>query len=120
MAPRQVKNNSNRECQQGMSKGPKLGTHFYRFIQDTPTNIWRDTYGLSKPTRMWLDRFSKEKAEVVPIEARSTVSVFPLPVLPKEDARPVIPTVIWQENPMRSRTPVFGRRQVDKLQAIKE
>ena len=56
----------------------------------------------------------------MPIETRSTVSVFPPPVPPKEDVRPVIPTVYWQETPTRSRTPVFGRRQVDKLPAIKE
>ena len=108
------------QFQQGSSKGPKPGTHFARFVEDTPIKIWRYTYDPAKPTRTWLHRFNKEKTEVVPIETSSTVSVFPPPVPPKEDVRPVIPTVYWQETPTRSRTPVFGRRQVDKLPAIKE
>ena len=56
----------------------------------------------------------------MPIEARSTGLLFPPPVPPKEDVRPVRPTVIRQENPTRSRTPVFGRRQVDRLTAVTE
>ena len=54
----------------------------------------------------------------MPIEAHSTVPLFPPPVLPRGDVRPVIPTVIRQETPTRQ--PVFGRRQVDRLLVIEE
>ena len=96
------------------------GTHFFRLVQTTPINIWQDTYGQAKPTRRWIDRFSKEEKREVPIQPHSTVSVFPPPVPPRGDVRPVVPTVIRQGTPTRPRQPVFGRRQVDKLPAIKE
>ena len=46
--------------------------------------------------------------------------MFPPPLPPKGDVRPVIPTVIRQGTPTRPRQPVFGRRQVDKLPVIEE
>ena len=108
------------QFQQASLKGPMPGTHFFRLVRTTPTNIWQDTYSQAKPTRRWIDRFSKEKKREVPIEACSTVSVFPPPLLPKRDVRPVIPTMIQQGTPTRPRQLVFGRRQVNKLPVIEE
>ena len=46
--------------------------------------------------------------------------MFPPPVPPRGDVRPVVPTVIRQGTPTRPRQPVFGRRQVDRLPVIEE